>query len=506
MTTKAARLVPDLHFQIHVRHVLVAEVTLALLLAMFRLAHQSFWVDETLTVAIVKLDTKSMWKLMTHQEANMGAYYVLMHLWIKFGDSEFYLRSFSVIFALASIPMTYMVGSRLFGTKVGLIAGVLMATNAFWLTYAQETRAYALLLFLSLVTTFAYVEAVEKQTWNRWIIFSLLGALTVYVHLFATLLVASLFVSLGFLPRREITWRRAFGSALVIAVLLVPLAIFVHEASGQLDFVPPLTPEGSVQVFSRLAGDRFVLIPYFIPASIAALSALRLWLKEGPSYDNWKHWMVITSLLLPIGLTFVLSPIKPVVVPRYYMVCLPALILLVSMGLSRLTNSTVLGAALVLIVMVSLFADMTYYQSKKQEWRQATSYILAADSGNDAVVFFRPTTRLSYEYYLDRFGMESQGPRIEDYAYPAGSKEAERDPLELGFGRPPDPDEALGTRLAAEYEQVWLVLSLNHDEGKDLHLDQDTAEIEAALRTDYVVEDDLHFQDIEVIRYTKATS
>lgn len=508
MTTKAVRLsfVPNLHFRFQPRQVLGAEIGLALLLALYHLGHQSFWVDETLTVAIVKLDSTAMWKLMAHQEANMGAYYVLMHLWAKFGDSEFYLRSFSVIFALASIPMTYLVGSRLFGSRVGLIAALLMATNAFWLHYAQEARAYSLLLFLSLLTTFTFILAIQQQSWNRWFLFSLTGSFTVYVHLFATLLIASLFVSLVFLPRRETAWRKVFGSAFAIAALLVPLAIFVITARGQLDFVPPLTVERAAQLFSRLAGDRFVLVAYFIACSIAALATLRLWRKDGPSIETWRRGVVITGLLLPIGVTFALSPIKPVVVPRYFIVCLPPLVLLVSLGLSQLRNPTILAGSLAIIVIASLFADSAYYSSPKQEWRQATSYILASNSGKDAIVFFHPSTQLSYDYYLERFGKESQGPRIENYAFASGTPEALRNPLDLGFSRPPDPDEGLGARLAPDYEQVWLVLSINHDDGKGLHLDEDTAEIEAALGSNYVVADDLQFNGIEVLRYTKVKS
>ncbi len=47
---------------------------------------------------------------------------------------------FSVLFGLAAIPATYLLGKRLFGTKEGLVGAALSAVNMFQIRYSQEAR------------------------------------------------------------------------------------------------------------------------------------------------------------------------------------------------------------------------------------------------------------------------------------------------------------------------------------------------------------------------------
>ena len=78
----------------------------------------------------------------------MGVYFLLLHFWLMLGSSLGFLRGLSVLFSVATIPVIYALGARLFGRNAGLIAAWLLAINAFHIRYAQEIRGYAMVALL----------------------------------------------------------------------------------------------------------------------------------------------------------------------------------------------------------------------------------------------------------------------------------------------------------------------------------------------------------------------
>ena len=112
------------------------------------LDRKPFWLDEGVSVAISRLDWYNFIRLMWRREANMSLYYVLLRGWQHLGGSEFFLRSLSVVFAVATVPAIYWLGLRLFDRRVATIASFIFALNAYSIRYAQEARSYSLYVFL----------------------------------------------------------------------------------------------------------------------------------------------------------------------------------------------------------------------------------------------------------------------------------------------------------------------------------------------------------------------
>ncbi len=81
---------------------LVLIAGLAAVLRFHSLAAKSFWFDEGVSVAIARLDWYNFARILWRREANMSLYYFLLHFWLYFGGSEFFVRALSVLFAVAS--------------------------------------------------------------------------------------------------------------------------------------------------------------------------------------------------------------------------------------------------------------------------------------------------------------------------------------------------------------------------------------------------------------------
>src|SRR5246127_708571 len=107
----------------------------------FCLARKPFWFDECFSVEVARISWGNFLHLLWWREANMSLYYVLLRIWLSFSrysaQSEFFIRSLSVVVAAATLPAIYWVTRQLYDRRVALIAAALFAFNAYSVRYAQ---------------------------------------------------------------------------------------------------------------------------------------------------------------------------------------------------------------------------------------------------------------------------------------------------------------------------------------------------------------------------------
>ena len=136
------------------RFLLFVILLLAAFLRFYRLDAQSFWNDEGNSARIAER-TPDLILAGAAGDIHPPGYYLLLHYWrALFGQSEFALRALSAVAGLALVVFTYLLGRRLFGETVGLMAAFLEAISPFAVYYSQETRMYALLGAISAASTY----------------------------------------------------------------------------------------------------------------------------------------------------------------------------------------------------------------------------------------------------------------------------------------------------------------------------------------------------------------
>src|SRR5215210_3312036 len=116
-------------------------------------------------------------------------YYLLLNLWTRAaGTSDFALRFFSVLWALAAFPLVWMLGDRLGGRWGGFSAALLYTLAPPSLYYSVEGRMYAMLWCLALVCIWLTVRlhdrGAQPATLLLWIIVGAAGFLTHYFFAF----------------------------------------------------------------------------------------------------------------------------------------------------------------------------------------------------------------------------------------------------------------------------------------------------------------------------------
>ena len=129
------------------------------LLRVFALGNKGLWLDETFSVWMASHSVAEMLQWIVRIDQHPPLYYLLLHYWIALnGGTPYYVRLLSVLFGAGTIPIIYLIGKRMSGVVMGLVAAVFLALSLFNIYFAQETRMYTLLTFNAAVAIYALVR------------------------------------------------------------------------------------------------------------------------------------------------------------------------------------------------------------------------------------------------------------------------------------------------------------------------------------------------------------
>jgi hypothetical protein len=183
-----------------------------------------------------------------------------------------------------------------------------------------------------------------------------------------------------------------------------------------------------------------------------------------PRSSRWRVGLLILWLLLPIGVALAVSFRKPIFYPRYLIVCLPALVLLVAAGLEWLRPRLLWGLALAALLSLSVSglraAYGTGYAPRQEYLREATRYIVTNAHAGDRALFYHPFSRVAFEYYRRALPARDDAPRV---VYPLRGDGAVVASATASQWKLLAPDSPLMSDLARQ-QRVWFLLSVGDDE------------------------------------------
>jgi mannosyltransferase len=408
-------------------------VLISLVAASFRLhalTAKSFWFDECVGAEIAKLRWPQFLLALWNPEANMAFYYFLLHFWIRMGGSIAFIRGFSVLISVATLPIVYVLGKRLFDWQTGLVAAWLLAINAYHIYYAQYARSYALVVFLTVLATWIFVRNLQEPDSAHWGAYTAVCALLFYSHFFAVLVLVAHGVFLWFLKREDATWLPFRTSVVRFACLVSPVLVFgLHMVvvlapvalrretaplgrqvvlAGAAGPIPWITRPGLKTVWYFLLaytgnGGPRLLVLYSIPVLLAGFGAWMAWHANGRQLDRWSHAFVLVWLIFPVLAVLAVSLAVPIFVNRYLIPCLPALVLIAAAGIARLRPVWLASILLVAISLASFSGIASHYkrdfETGRDDWPGASSFIFDHAQPQDGVFFFHRNGRVPFEFY-----------------------------------------------------------------------------------------------------------
>ena len=410
----------------------------AAVLGLIALGRRSVWIDEAIDINLRGLSWSDYIEIAFHREGSQVLYLLFLRPWLEAtSTSEWVARMPSVAFAAAAAALLVALGIRLFESRlVGLGAGLLLATNAFVVSWSQQVRTYALAMLLAVVVTYLFVQALESEGRRWWLVYGVAAGVSVYAHFFIALVLASHVPALV-LARREGAFRRWAVSAAIAFVIALPALDFaVRHDKGQVSWIPEVTYDYLRDVVHGVSGNSWLLLA----VALAGLASLVFAVGRG-GRDAWRAALVASWLLVPLMGTLAISYFKPMLVDRYLIVTAPALALAASYAITRLGRLA--GAtALVVLVAVGLVHVRDWYRSPiPEDWRGAVAHaeggghpgeqILVYPSfmGDPAVYYAGSAIDLSEHLSENRarvIAISQDAPAVEEWVSSAGYRIIDR--------------------------------------------------------------------------------
>ncbi len=165
--------------------IVIAAICLVyILLGFWRVTDSCLWFDEIFGVHAAAHDWGNLLWFVARDLIHPPLFYGLLKIWIQIGgESLFWLRFFSIFFAVLSIVPFYFLCRQLkIGYPATAIALAFLAANGALIKYAQEVRMYALLMFFALFSMWLFTRFLHLGK-NIWIL-TIVNVLLVYTHYF----------------------------------------------------------------------------------------------------------------------------------------------------------------------------------------------------------------------------------------------------------------------------------------------------------------------------------
>lgn len=380
-------------------------ILLAFSLRIFRLGAQGFWFDEAYSHFIAHMPLSEGLEAMVVDGVHPPLFNLIQKVALFLGESETAFRIPSVIFGVLAVVLIYLFVKQWFGERVALFAGLLLAISPFHLWYSQEARAYAMLAALALATMLVYERMLEDG--NAWFrtLFVILSGLAYLTHYFALMLPLIQFAHLILNLRKR--WRLLRIWTLLQFVAAIPLAIWIGVLAqdGERSFGIGWIPEPqladliytlinfSVGYIQPLTVIQWLGFGVFLLLTMLGLRNVRL--------NAEKRSFLLLWAFLPMMVTFLLSLRQPTYVDRFFILSLPAWLLLAGLGLDFLGGWRSVAACVVVtaICVVGMVHFNFGPSQQKEAWREAAMYIEQANQEEVIVVrVLQSIVPLSYYY------------------------------------------------------------------------------------------------------------
>jgi mannosyltransferase len=383
-------------------------------LRFYHLSHLSLWSDEAFSRFYYETGLRFMWTEGLHRESSPPLYYMALGGWIQlFGSSETALRSLSAVTSSLAIPLIYILGKALFDRPLALAAAALFALSPTAIYYAQEARAYALLLLPVLTTLIACARLLHNSAGLGSLALYVGGAIaSIYTHTTMFFFVAACAIAglawgwwfvAGLRARFLLRWVAANA---VVAIVALPVIIGMASPSQlrQLAWIAPLNLHDIGAVISNtLVGT---LTPARFPGAVLAIlvaAVLLIWI--------WRHFPPPRAALIALAIpalyaAFILivsATIQPIFLGRIFSWTVIALCLLEArVCMARGWLRPVAVTAIAATIGVGLSYQLTASADAKEPWREAIQsaalrldradlVVLAPDTDPAAVMYYAPT-------------------------------------------------------------------------------------------------------------------
>jgi hypothetical protein len=401
------------------RYLLIVVLGWGLYLRLLGLLTEGLWYDELFTLwrSRPELSFEALIDL-TRNDFHPPFYYIVMWLWFQaVGVSPFTARIIGVFGALAGMVAMYLLGRRTGGKWAGVFAAFLTCVTYSHIYYSQEVRSYILLFAATAWCYQAFLDLFYQPRLKSAAMYAVALATVSYLHYFGFLVLLAHGLFLLLYPKRLISRRGKLlrwyaGSAIAGLAAYLPWAsVMADRLAVQKYWIAPTPSEFYVDYFHWYFQQPLLSILYTV--LIAGYLVHIFSANPSPSRRDCRERD--TAALCLVGVLtgwFVpyLHSINalPILCERYTLVCLPPILLLISLAVTRMPfiQARIILTVIILYgAMVGLFAHENYYKTPhRMQVRELVTDLLR----HPPSILAADTYLLEeFTYYFDKLGPHS---------------------------------------------------------------------------------------------------
>jgi uncharacterized membrane protein len=414
--------------------VMLALITLVGLLLRTHNLGQDLWLDEISPIVdYSKLSAAQVIGSYLRSNNHLMNTLLLKSSIAVFGQSEWSVRLPAVTFGVLGIPALYWVSRLALSRVASLGAALLFATSYHHIFFSQNARGYTAYLFFGLVSTGAFLRALQNDELKYWVLYivaATLGMASLLLTAFILVSHAILAFPLLWVARRNgveigASIRRLIGVFLIVGFLAFQIyAAAIPEAYVTLTTVYSHASTG----FSFMSSDFIREMVRGISAGFGGpVIALLFLIAGGIGFGALftRSWPVAIGLVLPEVVTLTALVARGLTIsPRFFLMAVPLAMLSAAAGIAividwisarggaRRTTARVAWTVAILVVVAASAKSLPYYyRTPKQPYRSAVAY--TENHGNGGPVMVIAYAATGFQYYLSR----EQPPDSTRYIY-----------------------------------------------------------------------------------------
>jgi len=389
-------------------YILISILLFGAILRFHNVDFQSVWLDEihTLNESNPNITWSEFYKLLLTSEPHPPLYFALARiLFSVFGYSAIVLRLFSALLGVVGLYAMYVLGKEMSNKKTGLIAAFLLSINYFHLYYSQDGRPYIFLVLFTIFAFYRLILFIKIPNRKNAIWYGVGAALMIYGHFFGLFALFTQYLILLFFfiliekKNRLTFFVNALIAGIITLILFTPATeLFIATTQIKNFWIPAPTIDAYTLIFKEFFGNSELVLPmvgfifyfYFLKLSKARNFAVTYKsIIDNRTVFNFiilLPWIVIV-ILIPLIRSYVTIPM---LISRYFIVVLPAIILILSIGICQFNNKVIRVTILSLFFvfsMTDLLIVKKYYSTvSKAQFREATNFIINNNTNNTPVV------------------------------------------------------------------------------------------------------------------------
>jgi 4-amino-4-deoxy-L-arabinose transferase-like glycosyltransferase len=429
---------------------------------------RGLFTDEAYSLALAQRGFGHMFELFGY-EANGAPYPIVLWPLIRiFGSGEALLRLPALIAGTASVPALWWAARRYAAPAVALLAAGLLAINPMAVWYSQMARPYAFVMLAACLAFGALPRALQGGGRRAWAGYVAAMALLAYCDILAAPLVIPAQALVAWRAGRG-AFRRWLWSLLALLGSCLPLLVGAAIARGRRDalYWLPKPDRGLISLtlqeftggFSGLTAVRWATLVAGAVMVGGALWAIRRSRERG-TFAIAIGWGILPGVLL-----MAVSLVRALFWPRYVILALPGLCLLLALAalqLWRLRRGALAAAGcLAVVAIAAVIADARQRTVVQEDWPAPAAWLRAERAPGQPTILDNVLMLAPLGYYDHAF--RSSGDLVvqewHDRPLPAGVV-GFKDPH--GYGTVPNgpPSAAVFAGLARRGAgNVWMVVA-----------------------------------------------